>query len=202
VSEEKTGSVTNLQPSIFASRPDAWDISCMLDTRSLMIAAVAGALYCAMRIAFVGIGGSGAISIRPGDALFMLATIFGWPWAMGMVIGEFVASYFPIFGGYGFMDAIKQLITCLIKYPVIILMVKEFDPTVSKLRVFIAIGAMEVLIGNLICATYLNILYQIPIIAFIVGSVPGSIINEIALGAFLVFGLKKAGAHFLPARSG
>lgn len=155
-----------------------------------------------MRVAFVGIGGHGAISIRPGDGLFMLATIFGWPWAAGMLIGEFVASYFPMFGGYGFLDAVKQLITCLVKYPVIILMVKEFDPTVSKISVFLTIGAMDVLIGNLICATYLNLLYQIPIVAFIVGSVPGSIINEVVLGAFLVFGLKRAGAHFLPARSG
>ena len=155
-----------------------------------------------MRYVFVGIGGSGVISIRPGDALFMLATIFGWPWAAGMFIGEFVASWLPMFGGYGLADGIKQLITCLIKYPMIILMVKEFDPTMSKLRVFLAIGAMEVLIGNLICATFLNLMYQMPIVAFIVGSVPGSIVNEIGLGAFLVFGLKRAGAHFLPARSG
>ena len=194
--------MTDLQPSIFASRPDAWDISCILDTRSLAIAAVAGALYCAMRIAFVGIGGPGAISIRPGDGLFMLAAIFGWPWAVGMTIGESLASWLPMFGGYGFADGVKQLITCLIKYPVIILMVKEFDPTVSKVRVFVTIGAMEVLIGNLICATFLNLLYQIPMMAFIIGSVPGSIVNEIVIGALLVFGLKRSGAHFLPARSG
>ena len=116
-----------------------------------------------------------------------------------MMLGEVLASYLPIFGGYGFLDAMKQLLTVAVKYPIIIAMVREFDPKLSKIWVFAAIGGVEVLIGNLICATYLNILYQIPIVAFMVGSVPGSIVNEIVIGAAVVFGLKRAGAHFLPA---
>jgi len=154
-----------------------------------------------MRFAFVGIGGHGAISIRPGDALFMVATVFGWPWATGMFIGESLASWLPMFGGYGIPDALKQMLTCAVKYPVMIAMVKQYDPELKKYGIFLAIGGVVVMIGNLICAAYLNILYGIPFLAFLIGSVPSSIINEIFIAGMLVFGLKKAGAHFLPARS-
>lgn len=199
--EEEQRATSNMSPpSIFANRPDAWSLSKLRDNRSLAIIGIVGAMYCVLRYVFVGIGGHGALSIRPADAMFMLASLFGWPWGAGMVFGEFIASYSPVFGGYGFLDAMKQLLTCLIKYPVIILLVKKFDPKLSKPWTFLFAGAMVVLIGNTICATYLNILYQIPIMAFMIGSVPGSIVNEIVISFFVVFALRRAGAHFLPAK--
>jgi len=199
--EKKVGRLGNLTASVFTTMPNAWNISCMKETRSLAIAAVSASLYIVLRAIFAAIGGHGAVTFRPADALIILTVLFGWPWAVGIALGGFVASYFPMTGGYGFIDALKQLFVDIVAQPILIWAYKKYDPLVEKFWFYILANTTYILWSGFVVGIYLNILYGIPIIAFVIGCLPTSFLNQGVLSTILIQGLRRAGAHFLPARS-
>lgn len=199
--EENVGRLGKLTASIFPSMPNAWTLSNITDHRSLAIMALSAALYVMLRAIFAAIGGHGAVSFRPADSLIILTVLFGWPWGIGIMLGGFVSAYFPMTGGYGFIDALKQLLVDIIAQPILIWAYKRYDPHVSKFWFFILANTTYILWSGFVVGIYLNILYEIPIIAFVIGCLPTAFLNQGVLSAILIRGLKARGAHFLPARS-
>ena len=198
--EKKKTSLDVERPTIFPPAPYVWNISGLFEHRSLALMAVAGALYCILRFVFAGVGGSGAFSIRPADVLWMLAVLFGYPWAAGMMIGGFVSSLLPMFGGYGLLDALKEIPLQIPMYLVIFYIYKKFDPQVRKDWLFWVVALARTTWSVFYIGVYLYILYQVPIAASFFGFVITAYLNEVLLSYLVVKGLKAAGAHFLPMR--
>jgi len=200
--EKKKTTLDVEKPTIFPSAPHAWSLSGLSDHRSLSLMAVAGALYCILRFVFVGIGGSGIFSIRPADSLWMMAVLFGYPWAAGLMIGGFVASLLPMFSGYGLLDALKEIPLQILMYLVIFYVYKKFDPQVKKDWFFWVVGLARTTWSMFYVGVYLYVLYQIPIVGFFAGSAITAYLNEVLVSYIVVKGLKASGAHFLPMNSG
>lgn len=200
--KKKKTSLDVEKPSIFPLAPYAWTVSGLSDFRSITLMAIVGALYCILRFVFVGVGGSGIFSIRPADALWMMAVLFGYPWAAGLMIGGFVSSLLPMFGGYGLVDALKEIPLQIPMYVAIFYAYKKFDPQVKKDWFFWVVGLARTTWSMLYVGVYLYVLYQMPIVAFFTGSAITAYLNEVLVSYLVVKGLKAAGAHFLPMKNG
>jgi len=198
--EKKKTTLDVEKPTIFPSAPHAWSLSGLSDFRSLTLVAVVAALYCVLRFIFVGIGGHGAFSIRPADSLWMIAVLFGYPWAAGLMVGGFVSSIFPMFGGYGLLDALKEIPLQIPMYLVIFYIYKKYDPQVKNDLMFWVVAFARTTWSVFYVGVYLYILYQIPIVGFFAGSAITAYLNEVVVSYFAVKALKTAGAHFLPMR--
>jgi len=165
----------------------------MVNARDLATAAVVAAMY-ALLVASLPMISFMLWQVRIADALLMLSTVLGWPAIVGVTVGCFIGNFTAPWGTLSLVlvDAVlgssANLVASYVAYKV------AYGRGFSH-KVLAAF--LEIIIVSVVVGSYIKYLLEwafnvnMPIIASILGVVPGSIIAIGFLGTILALAVER-----------
>ncbi len=154
-----------------------------IGSREIALTAIFAAMY-AIGVILLAPISFGIYQVRVADALLPLSIIFGFPAALGLSLGCFIANLYAnlsivdVFGG-----AIANFVACVLAW---------FIGRGGIIRRFLAC-LIETLIITVIVGGYLSLIFEVPVEVSLLGVLVGSLIAINILGFMLLEGLYRSG---------